>query len=92
MMHGMAGSAALILLTLQSVHSPLTGLIYIMLFGVGSIVGMTALSVFIAVPLRYSMSALRWAHNGLHTLIGITTLCVGGMMVYDIGIAGGLLV
>ena len=92
MMHGMAGSAALILLTLQSVHSPLTGMLYIMLFGVGSIAGMTALSAIIAVPLRYSISSVRWAQNGLHTLIGLTTLYVGGMMVYDIGIAGGLLV
>jgi ABC-type nickel/cobalt efflux system permease component RcnA len=91
MMHGMAGSAALILLTLQSVHSPLTGMIYIMLFGVGSIAGMAALSAIIAVPLRYSVSGLRWAHTGLHTLIGVTTLYVGGMMVYDIGIAGRLL-
>lgn len=92
MMHGMAGSAALILLTLQSVHSPLTGMLYIMLFGVGSIAGMAALSAIIAVPLCYSISSLRWAQNGLHALIGVTTLYVGGMMVYDIGIAGGLLV
>ena len=92
MMHGMAGSAALILLTLQSVHSPLTGMLYIMLFGVGSIAGMAALSAIIAVPLCYSISSLRWAHTGLQALVGITTLYVGGMMVYDIGIAGGLLV
>jgi len=92
MMHGMAGSAALILLTLQSVHSPLTGILYIMLFGVGSIAGMATLSAIIAVPLCYSFSCLRWAHTGLQALVGVTTLYVGGMMVYDIGIAGGLLV
>jgi ABC-type nickel/cobalt efflux system permease component RcnA len=92
MMHGMAGSAALILLTLQSVHSPLTGMLYILLFGVGSIAGMAALSAIIAVPLCYSTSSLRRAQNGLHALIGLATLYVGGMMVYHIGIAGGLLV
>jgi len=92
MMHGMAGSAALILLTLQSVHSPLTGMLYIMLFGVGSIAGMATLSAIIAVPLCYSFSSLRWAHTGLQALVGVTTLYVGGMMVYDIGIVGGLLV
>ena len=67
-------------------------MLYIMLFGVGSIAGMAALSAIIAVPLCYSISSLRWAQNGLHALIGLTTLYVGGMMVYDIGIAGGLLV
>jgi sulfite exporter TauE/SafE len=92
MMHGMAGSAALILLTLQSVHSPLTGMLYILLFGVGSIAGMAALSAIIAVPLSYSFSSLRWARTGLHALVGVITLYVGGMTVYHIGIAGGLLV
>jgi hypothetical protein len=91
-MHGMAGSAALILLTLQSVHSPLTGMVYILLFGVGSIAGMAALSVVIAVPLRYSAAGLTWLHNGLQAVIGVATLAVGGMMAYDIGITGGLLV
>jgi ABC-type nickel/cobalt efflux system permease component RcnA len=92
MMHGMAGSAALILMTLQSVHSPLTGMVYIMLFGVGSIAGMAVLSAIIAVPLRYSVSGLNWAHYGLRGLVGVTTLYVGGMIVYHIGISGGLLV
>lgn len=90
MMHGMAGSAALILLTLQSVHSPLTGLVYILLFGVGSIAGMAALSMIIAVPLRYSAKGLTWLHNGLQVMIGMITIGVGGMMVYEIGFAGGL--
>ncbi|VAV96814.1 Nickel transporter UreH, partial [hydrothermal vent metagenome] len=40
LMHGMAGSAALILLTLQTLTSPWLGLIYIALFGMGSIAGM----------------------------------------------------
>jgi hypothetical protein len=92
MMHGMAGSAALILMTLQSVHSPLTGMIYILLFGIGSIAGMAVLSAIIAVPLRYSISGLSRVHYGLHALVGVTTLYVGGMIVYHIGIAGGLLV
>ncbi len=92
MMHGMAGSAALILLTLQSVHSPLTGMVYILLFGIGSIAGMAALSALIAVPLCYSISGLGRAYTGMHALVGVGTLWVGGMMVYDIAIAGGLLV
>ncbi|MGB5177644.1 MAG: urease accessory protein [Gammaproteobacteria bacterium] len=91
-MHGMAGSAVLILLTLQSVHSPLTGMVYILLFGVGSIAGMATLSAIIAVPLHYSITGLGRVHNGLQALVGVSTLCVGGMMLFDIGITGGLLV
>jgi hypothetical protein len=92
MMHGMAGSAALILLTLQTVHSPLTGMAYIALFGLGSIAGMAVLSVIIAVPLRYSAGGLTWLHNGLQAVIGIITLIAGGALMYHVGIPGGLLV
>jgi hypothetical protein len=92
MMHGMAGSAALILLTLQTVQSPLTGMAYIALFGVGSIAGMAVLSVIIAFPLRYSAGGLNWLHSGLQAVIGIITLAAGGALMYHVGITGGLLV
>jgi hypothetical protein len=89
MMHGMAGSAALIVLTLQAVHTPLAGIAYITLFGIGSIAGMASLSVIIAVPLRYSAASLTWMHNGLQAVIGIITVVIGSVIVYDIGIAAG---
>ncbi len=90
MMHGMAGSAALILLTVQAVQTPLTGIAYIALFGIGSIAGMAMLSIIIAVPLRYSATSLTWMHNGLRAAIGIITVVIGSVIVYDIGIAGYL--
>lgn len=92
MMHGMAGSAALILLVLQTVHSPLTGMLYIALFGIGSIAGMAVLSTIIALLLSYSATCLTRLHNGLQAVIGAVTLVIGGVMVYDIGFNGGLLV
>jgi len=91
MMHGMAGSAVLILLTLQTVQSPLTGLAYIALFGIGSIAGMALLSVIIAVPLHFSGSRLSALRNKLQAVIGVATIVIGGITMYDIGIAGGLL-
>ena len=45
LMHGMAGSAALILLTLGSVPSVKTGLLYMLLFGLGSIAGPSTASI-----------------------------------------------
>ena len=77
LMHGMAGSAALILLTIETIQSPWTGMLYIALFGIGSIIGMAALSAAIAVPLRASEKSLTWLHNGLHSIIGITTITIG---------------
>lgn len=88
LMHGMAGSAALILLTLQAVDTPWTGMFYIALFGIGSIAGMATLSVVIAIPLRGLSGGL---HNGLQIIVGTATLIVGSMLVYETGIVGGLL-
>ncbi len=49
-MHGMAGSAALILLTLNTTLSASQAIIYILLFGVGSTIGMYFLSLIMAIP------------------------------------------
>ncbi|MDH3691497.1 MAG: urease accessory protein [Gammaproteobacteria bacterium] len=92
LMHGMAGSAALILLTLQTVQSPLVGMMYIGLFGIGSIVGMAVLSATIAIPLRYSANALTWLHNGLHVTIGVVTIVLGLLLMHQVGVVHGLFV
>lgn len=81
LMHGMAGSAALILLTLQSIDSVWLGLAYMALFGVGSMLGMGLLSVVIALPLRRSARGMTWLHNGLQALIGSATVLLGASIV-----------
>jgi hypothetical protein len=80
-MHGMAGSAALILLTMKTVSSPLEGILYILLFGAGSITGMVLLAGIIALPLQYSAHTLTWAHNGLKAVVGLVTLGLGATVV-----------
>lgn len=92
MMHGMAGSAALIVLALGVVESVWQGIAYILLFGFGSIMGMALLGAAISVPLRFSAKGLTWAHNGLKAVVGSFTMGLGAYMVYEIGFAGGLLV
>lgn len=92
MMHGMAGSAALILLTLETAISPVQGLLYILLFGVGSILGMGLLAMIIALPLRYSAHTLTWAHNGLKAMVGLVTLGLGLAVVIGYGPVRGMLV
>ncbi|MGB0749083.1 MAG: hypothetical protein ACPGO3_10080 [Magnetospiraceae bacterium] len=77
MMHGMAGSAALLLLTAATLKDPIQMLIYVALFGVGSIIGMAVLSGVIAVPLVLSGRFMTWANRGLQGVIGSATICVG---------------
>jgi len=81
-MHGLAGSAALILLTLDTIKSVPLSLIYILLFGIGSIAGMAVLSMVIAVPLRAS-SKLTWLHNGLQISIGFFSVGLGTSIIYQ---------
>jgi ABC-type nickel/cobalt efflux system permease component RcnA len=82
MVHGMAGSAALIVFALGSVQSHWEGLAYIAIFGVGSIFGMTVLAVIISLPLRWSARSLTWAHNGLTAGLGIFTLGLGVLVLH----------
>ncbi len=77
LVHGMAGSAALILLALESAPSAGAGLLYILMFGLGSIAGMGLLSLVIAVPLRHSASGLTHLHRLLHGAIGLATVAIG---------------
>ena len=83
MMHGMAGSAALLLLTTQTVSSPHVGLGYVALFGAGSVLGMAALSAVIAIPLSRSAAALTWANRGIQGGVGVWTLFLGGYIIYQ---------
>ena len=76
MMHGMAGSAVLIVLAFQAMSSLWTGMIYIVLFGAGSIIGMAVLSMIIAIPI-YKTRSMTWLHNGLQGVIGVLTIGLG---------------
>ena len=89
-MHGMAGSAALIILALNTVESIAQGLAYIAMFGVGSILGMAALAAVISLPLRFTPRGLTWAHNGLKALVGVITIGLGCALIYELGFNQGL--
>lgn len=82
LMHGMAGSAALLVLAVSQVANPVTGIFYVLLFGVGSMLGMGALSVVIAVPLAVSARWLTWANRGLQVCVGLVTIGIGAMTIY----------
>lgn len=80
MLHGLAGSSALILLTLQTMTSPWLGIIYILIFGFGSILGMGLLSWVIAIPLNPKKTRLLYKRELLPLMIGSLTLTLGGYL------------
>jgi ABC-type nickel/cobalt efflux system permease component RcnA len=89
LIHGMAGSAALVLLALSTIHSMWQGMIYIALFGLGSIVGMAMLSVVIALPLRFTALRVAWFYKGLTATIGLLTVVLGSSIIWQRGFAAG---
>jgi len=90
MTHGMAGTAALVVLSLGAVQSWTAGLAYIGLFGAGSVVGMALLSVVIAIPLRLTAPRLGRLYTGLTALIGGSSCALGVFIVYRFGVAEAL--
>lgn len=87
MVHGLAGSAALVLLSLEALGSPALGLVYIAIFGLGSILGMALVSVAIAVPLRLTSRRLGLTQHALAGIVGFATMIFGGWIVLRIGFA-----
>lgn len=77
LMHGMAGSAALLVLAVSQATDPVQGLFYVLLFGIGSMIGMGILSTVIALPIAASAKFLTWANRGLQIAVGIVTIAIG---------------
>lgn len=72
MTHGLAGSAALVVLVISTTHSIWEGMTYILVFGVGSILGMLLLGMAMTVPLIWSAGL---SHRALRTLQGVASVC-----------------
>jgi ABC-type nickel/cobalt efflux system permease component RcnA len=89
LMHGMAGSAALLVLALSQAANPAQAVAYVLLFGLGSMLGMGALSAVIAVPLAVSARWLTWANRGLQGAVGVVTIAVGVGTVWAAGGGAG---
>ncbi len=88
MTHGLAGSAALVVLTAASAPSVPSGLLYIAVFGLGSIAGMALLSAAISVPLCWAARSLALGHAVLRAVIGSGTAAIGGMIIYRLAAEG----
>lgn len=83
MMHGMAGSAALLMLSASTSPTPAMGMGYVLAFGIGSMIGMASLSAVIAVPLALSAKFLTWANHFIQGATGIATMGLGAFTMYQ---------
>ena len=88
--HGIAGSAALTLLILASIESPLAGMAYVLLFGLGSVLSMGIMTVIISFPLAFSATRLPGLNRLIQVSVGTLSVLFGGFLIYQIGFVDGL--
>jgi ABC-type nickel/cobalt efflux system permease component RcnA len=88
--HGMAGSAAVALLVLGAIGNPYLGLIYLLVFGVGTIAGMVLITCVLAVPLAVAAPRFASFQRVLAVGTGLASVALGALLVYEIGFVDGL--
>lgn len=87
--HGLAGSAALMLLILATIETPILALAYILLFGAGSLAGMFCVSALIAIPFVLAGRS-RVLQANLQTLTGGVSVAYGVWILLHVGIGEGV--
>lgn len=86
MVHGMAGSAALMILVLATIPSAIAGLIYIAVFGVGSIGGMLIMSSLIGLPFVFAQKHFKVLSDAMQLIVGLSSVTFGVFMAWQIGL------
>lgn len=87
--HGMAGSAALMLLALTSIQSPVVGLLYILVFGLGSVGSMGVVTIFISLPFTVT-GRLPAINRVVQLAAGAFSIVFGAWFIYEVAIGEGL--
>jgi sulfite exporter TauE/SafE len=92
MVHGLAGSAALMLLVVPTIDSKMFGLLYVVVFGIGSIGGMMIMSFLVGLP--FHLAALRFNRFNLvlQVVAGTVSVILGLLIIYEKGISEGFFV
>ena len=90
LVHGLAGSAAVALLVLTTIRVPLWAVVYLLVFGVGTIAGMMLITAAIAAPFAYSESRFTRVNHALGMASGLISLGFGLFIVYQMGYIDGI--
>ncbi len=85
LMHGAAGSAAIIVLAATSAGSPWVALGYVALVGVGSIIGMAGISAVISLPISMAPKNVKWLHTAAKLVIAAIAISFGVTIMAETG-------
>jgi hypothetical protein len=90
LVHGLAGSAAVALLVLSTIREPRWAVLYLLIFGVGTIAGMMLITAAISLPFSFAGYKFAWLNKGLIFGSGLLSLGFGFFVCYQIGFVDGL--
>jgi high-affinity nickel-transport protein len=90
--HGLAGSAAVALLVLTTIRVPSWAVVYLLVFGIGTVAGMMLITAAIAVPFTFSEQRFAHLNRGLGLFSGALSLAFGLFIVYQMGFINGLFI
>lgn len=88
--HGLAGSAAVALLVLAAIPDPVWAAAYLVVFGLGTIAGMTVVTWMIAAPVALAAGRVQNLQRGIRLAAGTLSLIVGLVLARAIVVDGGL--
>ena len=88
--HGLAGSAAVALLVLATIRDPRWSMLYLVVFGVGTIAGMMLVTAVVAWPFARAGARVATMQRGLRVAAGLASVAFGLFVAYRIGVVDGL--
>jgi high-affinity nickel-transport protein len=88
--HGLAGSAAATLLIVPLIPDVRWALLFLLVFGVGTVVGMSLVTLAIAVPAAFATSRIAHLQRGLRMASGAISLAFGVYLAHRVGVVEGL--
>jgi high-affinity nickel-transport protein len=89
LVHGLAGSAAVALMILSIIREPGAALGYLLLFGLGTIVGMMLITLILSAPFTFTAFNLPKFNRRLRVASGLVSFAFGALLIYGIGFAEG---
>jgi high-affinity nickel-transport protein len=89
LVHGLAGSAAVALMILSIIREPMAALGYLLLFGLGTIVGMMLITLILSAPFAFTAVNLPKFNWRLRVASGLVSFVFGVVLIYGIGFAEG---
>ena len=92
MVHGLAGSAALMLIVLTTIPSRALALSYVVIFGLGSVGGMFLMSTVVGLPFIFTANKSAVLNKLVRGIAGTVSVAFGIFLAWQIGIVNGLFI